>query len=150
MATGAGAAGSERTAAMSTRTVWMIWGTAALVWLVGSTLYAAANDEFGASPLGIGEPARLSPLLHREACSSLIDPYAANACRGVASLARQRRVNIDYDEAAQQALAGTIIFGPPVGALCLAWLLASRLGMRQRERDRRLDERRRANRSRRR
>ena len=135
---------------MSTRAVWMVWGMASLMWLVGSTIYAAANDEFGTSPLGIGEPARLSPLLSREECSGLIDPYAADACSGVASLARQRRVNVDYDEAAQQALTGTIIFGPPLGALCLAWLITSRLDARQRERDRRLDERRRANRSRRR
>ena len=135
---------------MSTRAVWMVWGMASLMWLIGSTIYAASTDNFGVSPLGIGEPARLSPLLSREGCSSLVDPYAAEACSGVASLARQRRVNVDYDEAAQQALAGTLIFGPPLGALCLAWLIASRLDARQRERERRLEERRRANRSRKR
>ena len=135
---------------MSTRAVWMVWAMTSLMWLVGSTIFAAATDDFGTSPLGIGEPRRLSPLLSGEECSGLIDPFAAEACSGVASMSRQRRVNSDYAEAAQQALTGTLIFGPPLAAMLLAWLVTNRLDARQRDREFRLAERRRAIRSRRR
>ena len=122
---------------MSARVVWTIWATTACLWLVGSIVFIAAHGGFGLNPLGIGEPERLSPLLSREECAGLADPYATNACRGIASLSRQRRVMSDLSEAEEQAVVGTFVIGPPFFGLLLAWVIVERLKRNLRKRQKR-------------
>ena len=103
---------------MSGQRIWVIWGIASLIWLLTSAVFLGTN----LSPMDYGVSSSLpAPLLSRSGCSGVVDDHSARACLGIADIARQRRALQREAELRGSLVTGTIIVGPPLAGVLIAW-----------------------------
>ena len=103
--------------------IWFLWFLASMAWFAASVSYLSNGGQLGLEPLVQTEPTLLSPQLARPDCSPMVDPLSRGACEGATAMARQRRLTGDVQEDFGQALAGTLIIGPPMVMLVIVIFL---------------------------
>ena len=103
---------------MPRQRIWVAWGIASLVWLLVSAVVVGA--ELGVPDYGTSS-SQPAPLLSRTGCSRVADDQSAQACRGIAGIAHRRRTMEHQAELRGSLAAGTIIVGPPLVGMLIAW-----------------------------